>query len=114
MGAFEELSWRGLVQQTTAENMAEMLAKPLAVYSGFDPTAASLHAGNLVPLMLLTHLRRHGHQALPLVGGATGMIGDPSGKTSERTLLDGEKVLGNTAKIRAQIERFFANDEGPP
>ena len=114
MGAFEELSWRGLVQQTTAENMAEILGKPLAVYSGFDPTAASLHAGNLVPLMLLTHLRRHGHQALPLVGGATGMIGDPSGKTSERTLLDGEKVLENTSKIRAQIERFFANDEGPP
>ena len=114
MGAFEELSWRGLVAQTTAENMAEVLGKPLAVYSGFDPTAASLHAGNLVPLMLLTHLRRHGHQALPLVGGATGMIGDPSGKTSERTLLDSEKVLENTAKIRAQIERFFANDEGPP
>ena len=66
--------------QTTAENMAEVLGKPLAVYSGFDPTAASLHAGNLVPLMLLTHLRRHGHQALPLVGGATGMIGDPLGQ----------------------------------
>ncbi len=58
MGAFEELSWRGLVHQTTAENMAEVLAKPLAVYSGFDPTAHSLHAGNLVPLMLLTQLRR--------------------------------------------------------
>jgi tyrosyl-tRNA synthetase len=114
MGAFEELSWRGLVAQATAENMAEVLAKPLAVYSGFDPTAASLHAGNLVPLMLLTHLRRHGHQALPLVGGATGMIGDPSGKTSERTLLDEEKVRANTGKIRAQIERFFAVDDGPP
>ena len=59
--AFAELSWRGLVQQTTAENMAEVLSKPIAVYSGFDPTATSLHAGNLVPLMLLTHLRRHGH-----------------------------------------------------
>src|SRR5579863_5463140 len=104
MGAFEELSWRGLVQQATAENMTEILGTPLAVYSGFDPTAASLHAGNLVPLMLLTHLRRHGHQALPLVGGATGMIGDPSGKSSERTLLDLEKVRSNTDKFRAQIE----------
>jgi tyrosyl-tRNA synthetase len=112
--AFDELSWRGLVQQTTAENMAEILSKPLAVYSGFDPTATSLHAGNLVPLMLLTHLRRHGHKALPLVGGATGMIGDPSGKSSERTLLDQERVRDNTGKIRAQIEKFFASDEGPP
>ncbi|HXU63498.1 MAG TPA: tyrosine--tRNA ligase [Polyangia bacterium] len=112
--AFDELSWRGLVQQTTAENMAEILSKPLAVYSGFDPTATSLHAGNLVPLMLLAHFRRHGHRALPLVGGATGMIGDPSGKSSERTLLDQERVRDNTGKIRAQIEKFFASDEGPP
>jgi tyrosyl-tRNA synthetase len=114
MGVFEELSWRGLVQQTTAENMAEVLAKPLAVYSGFDPSAASLHAGNLVPLMMLTHLRRAGHQVLPLVGGATGMIGDPSGKSSERQLLDHDRLTENTGKIRGQIERFFANDEGPP
>jgi len=112
--AFDELSWRGLVQQTTAENMAEILSKPLAVYAGFDPTAASLHAGNLVPLMLLAHFRRHGHRALPLIGGATGMIGDPSGKSSERTLLDQERVRDNTGKIRAQIEKFFASDEGPP
>jgi tyrosyl-tRNA synthetase len=100
--AFDELAWRGLVQQTTAQNMAEVLSKPIAVYTGFDPTATSLHAGNLVPLMLLTHLRRHGHKVLPLVGGATGMIGDPSGKSSERTLLD-------------QIQEFFAGaDEGAP
>jgi tyrosyl-tRNA synthetase len=114
MGAFEELSWRGLVAQATAENMGEVLSKPLTVYSGFDPTAASLHAGSLLPLMLLTHLRRAGHQLLPLVGGATGMIGDPSGKASERTLLDQELVRANTAKCRAQIEKFFATDEGPP
>jgi tyrosyl-tRNA synthetase len=114
MGAFEELSWRGLVQQTTAETMGEVLAKPLTVYSGFDPSAASLHAGNLVPMMMLTHLRRAGHHVLPLVGGATGMIGDPSGKASERQLLDAERLTDNTGKIRAQIERFFANDEGPP
>ena len=111
---FEELSWRGLVQQATSENMAEVLAQPLAVYSGFDPTASSLHAGNLVPLMLMAHLRRHGHQVLPLVGGATGMIGDPSGKATERNLLDAELVRDNTGKIVAQIEGFFAADEGPP
>ncbi|MES1164218.1 MAG: tyrosine--tRNA ligase, partial [Verrucomicrobiota bacterium] len=114
--AFDELSWRGLIQQTTAENLAEVLSKPIAVYSGFDPTATSLHAGNLVPLMLLTHLRRHGgHKVLPLVGGATGMIGDPSGKSNERTLLDQDRVRDNTGKIRVQIEKFFAGaDDGPP
>ena len=58
MGAFEELTWRGLVQQTTAENFGEVLAKPLTIYVGFDPSAPSLHAGNLVPLMMMTHLRR--------------------------------------------------------
>ena len=114
MGAFEELSWRGLVAQTTTENMGEVLSSPITVYSGFDPSAPSLHAGNLVPLMMMTHLRRAGHQVLPLVGGATGMIGDPSGKTSERQLLDADRLNDNTGKIRGQIERFFANDEGPP
>ena len=97
MGAFEELSWRGLVQQTTAENMGEVLSSPITVYSGFDPSAPSLHAGNLVPLMMLTHLRRAGHQVLPLIGGATGMIGDPSGKSSERQLLDAERPDGQHA-----------------
>ena len=114
MGAFDDFSWRGLVQQTTAEDPAQVLSKPLTVYAGFDPSAPSLHAGNLVPLMTLTHLRRHGHQILPLVGGATGMIGDPSGKTSERKLLGNELLVENTGKIKAQIEKFFATDEGPP
>ncbi|HLK93273.1 MAG TPA: tyrosine--tRNA ligase [Polyangia bacterium] len=114
MGAFEELSWRGLVAQSTVENIGEVLSKPQTIYSGFDPTAASLHAGSLLPLMLLAHLRRHGHHVLPLLGGATGMIGDPSGKSSERSLLDLEKVRANTEKFRAQIERFFADGEGPP
>src|SRR4030095_11591881 len=103
MGAFEELSWRGLVQQTTAENMGEVLSSPITVYSGFDPSAPSLHAGNLVPLMMMTHLPRAGQQVLPLVGGATGMIGDPSGKTSERQLLDADRLIDNTGKIRGQI-----------
>jgi len=114
MGAFEELTWRGLVQQTTAENMAEVLATPLTMYVGCDPSAPSLHAGNLVPLMLMTHLRRAGHQVIALVGGATGMIGDPSGKSSERKLLGTDEVSGNTRKLSEQIARFFGNDEGPP
>ena len=114
MGAFEELSWRGLVQQTTAENFGEVLAKPLTLYVGFDPSARSLHAGSLVPLMLMSHLRRHGHQVLALVGGATGMIGDPSGKSGERKLLDSEAVTDNSRALRAQLEGFFAPDDGPP
>jgi len=117
MGAFEELTWRGLVQQTTAENMGEVLAKPLTLYIGFDPSGASLHAGSLVPLMLMSHLRRAGHQVLALVGGATGMIGDPSGKSGERKLLTTEQVTANTRQLHAQIEGFFARDEadaGPP
>ena len=114
MGAFEELTWRGLVQQTTAENMGEVLATPLTMYVGCDPSAPSLHAGNLVPLMLMTHLRRAGHQVIALVGGATGMIGDPSGKSSERKLLGNDEVTANTRRLRAQIEGFFANDDGPP
>ena len=114
MGAFEELTWRGLVQQTTAENFGDVLAKPLTLYVGFDPSAASLHAGNLMPLMLMSHLRRAGHQVIALVGGATGMIGDPSGKSSERKLLSTDEITANSRGVRAQIERFFANDEGPP
>jgi tyrosyl-tRNA synthetase len=114
MGAFEELSWRGLVQQTTTENFAEVLATPLTMYVGADPSAPSLHAGNLVPLMLMTHLRRAGHQVIALVGGATGMIGDPSGKSSERKLLANDEVSNNTAKLTAQIDKFFGNDDGPP
>jgi tyrosyl-tRNA synthetase len=113
MGAFEELTWRGLVQQTTAEGFGEVLASPVAIYTGFDPSAPSLHAGNLVPLMTMSHLRRHGHELLPLVGGATGMIGDPSGKSSERKLLSTEELAENARRLSAQVEKFFAFDEGP-
>ncbi len=113
MGAFEELSWRGLVQQTTAESFGEVLAQPITLYSGFDPTAPSLHAGNLVPLMVMTHAA--GRTPGPAARGrGDGMIGDPSGKTSERQLLEGDVLRDNTAKIRGQIEAFFANDDGPP
>ncbi len=114
MGAFEELTWRGLVQQTTSDNLAQLLATPTVIYTGFDPSASSLHAGTLVPLMTMAHLRRHGHQIIALVGGATGMIGDPSGKTSERKLLDAEEVGANTRQLAAQLATFFETGEGPP
>jgi tyrosyl-tRNA synthetase len=114
MGAFEELSWRGLVQQTTSDHLAELLATPTVIYTGFDPSASSLHAGTLVPLMTMAHLRRHGHRIIALVGGATGMIGDPSGKTSERKLLDADEVGANTRQLAAQLARFFEAGEGPP
>jgi tyrosyl-tRNA synthetase len=113
MGAYEELSWRGLVHQTTSENLAQISAEPLVLYTGFDPSAASLHAGTLVPLMTMAHFRRAGHKVLALVGGATGMIGDPSGKASERKLLSAEDVAGNTTRLAAQLSRFFAADDGP-
>jgi tyrosyl-tRNA synthetase len=114
MGAFEELTWRGLVQQTTSDQLADLLAAPTVIYTGFDPSASSLHAGTLVPLMTMAHLRRHGHQIIALVGGATGMIGDPSGKTSERKLLGADEVGANTQQLTAQLTRFFAEGEGPP
>ena len=113
MGAYEELAWRGLVHQTTADNFAQISAEPLVLYTGFDPSASSLHAGTLVPLMTMAHFRRHGHKVLALVGGATGMIGDPSGKTSERKLLGAEEVAGNTAQLAAQLSRFFGGEDGP-
>jgi len=103
----DELRWRGLVHQHT-EGVPQLLASgPVSAYIGFDPTGSSLHVGSLVPIMILVHLQRHGHRPVALVGGGTGMIGDPSGKTTERQLLTPEQVMQNTAGIRAQLERFL-------
>jgi tyrosyl-tRNA synthetase len=108
----DELRWRGLVHQHT-EGVPELLASgPVSAYIGFDPTGSSLHVGSLVPIMILVHLQRHGHRPIALVGGGTGMIGDPSGKTTERQLLTPEQVAENTRGIRAQLERFLSF-EGP-
>jgi tyrosyl-tRNA synthetase len=102
-----ELSWRGLLYQHT-EALGEALARgPVSGYCGFDPTAPSLHVGNLVPVMGLVHLQRAGHRPVALVGGGTGMIGDPSGKAAERQLNTREKVEENVRGIRAQLERFL-------
>src|SRR5688572_33011058 len=102
----EEFRWRGLLQDMS-EGAAAHLAAPRAVYIGFDPTSASLHAGSLVPIMGLVHAQRHGHHPIPLVGGGTGLIGDPSGRSEERQLLTRETAAANAAGIRAQLERFL-------
>ena len=109
-GFIDELRWRGMLQDSTP-GVEEHLAKgPQRGYIGFDPTADSLHVGNLVQIMFLTHFQRSGHRAVALVGGATGMVGDPSGKKSERNLLDETSLRHNEACIKAQLERFLDFD----
>ena len=109
-GFIDELRWRGMLQDSTP-GVEEHLAKgPQRGYIGFDPTADSLHVGNLVQIMFLMHFQRSGHRAVALVGGATGMVGDPSGKKSERNLLDEDALRHNEACIKAQLERFLDFD----
>jgi tyrosyl-tRNA synthetase len=103
----EELRWRGFLEAATSDDLDEYLSERRTMYVGFDPTADSLHLGNLIPVMALAHAQRNGHRPLVLVGGGTGLIGDPSGKTSERTLLTKEKADYNAAQIRTQLSRFF-------
>lgn len=105
----EELTWRGLLYQQT-EGLGPHLAKQVVTaYCGFDPTAPSLHIGNLVPTMLLVHLARAGHKAIALVGGGTAMIGDPSGKSEERPLASAGEIEANAGRIHAQLSRLFAS-----
>lgn len=103
----DELSWRGLVYQQT-DGLADALATgEVSAYVGFDPTASSLHIGSLVPVMGLAHLQRAGHRPVALVGGGTGMIGDPSGRTSERQLLSEEEIEANARAIGKQLSQFL-------
>ncbi len=103
-----ELEWRGLLHQTTdREELRKYLSQPRVVYVGFDPTAESLHVGSLIPLMLLRRFQKAGHHPIALVGGATGMIGDPSGKSDERNLLSKETLAQNVAGMRHQMEQFL-------
>jgi tyrosyl-tRNA synthetase len=102
-----ELRWRGLLFQYTEGAPAALAGDPLTAYCGFDPTAPSLHVGSLVPVMGLVHLQRAGHRPVALVGGGTGLIGDPSGKTAERPLAEEAAVDANAASLRAQLERFL-------
>jgi tyrosyl-tRNA synthetase len=103
----DELRWRGLLYQHTDEVAGALESGPLTGYIGFDPTAPSLHIGNLLVIMLLVRLQRYGHRPVALVGGGTGLIGDPGGKLSERPLADAETVAVNAARIRTQLERFL-------
>lgn len=108
----EELRWRGMIHDMmpgTEEHLAKGMASG---YIGFDPTADSLHIGSLVQIMLLMHFQRAGHKPLALVGGATGMVGDPSGKSEERNLLDEKTLNHNVACVRAQLEKFLDFDCG--
>jgi tyrosyl-tRNA synthetase len=111
----DELSWRGLVAiSTDLDELREALASgPVTLYGGFDPTAPGLHIGNLVLLLTLRRFQLAGHRPIALVGGATGLIGDPSGKSAERVLNPPEVVAGWTARIRAEVERFLDFGPGP-
>jgi tyrosyl-tRNA synthetase len=111
----DDLLARGLVQDhTDLDALRERLARgPMALYVGFDPTADSLHVGNLVPLLLLRRFQDAGHLPIALAGGATGMIGDPGGRSEERSLLDGETLDRNTRAIKAQLSAFLDFEPGP-
>ena len=114
MNLLEDLRWRGLLAQSTDEAaLIESLKKPITLYVGFDPTAASLHVGNLVVLLVLRRFQLAGHTPIALVGGATGLVGDPSGKNDERTLNSNEIVEGWVNRIRTQVSAFLDFDQAP-
>jgi len=106
----EELRWRGMVHDIMPGTEAQLLKESTTAYIGFDPTSDSLHIGSLVPIILLVHLERAGHRPIALVGGATGMIGDPSGKSDERNLLNEEQLAHNVMGIRNTMARFLNFD----
>ena len=110
----DELEWRGLIAQSTDRDAlaAELDSGPITVYSGFDPTAPSLHAGHLIPLLTLRRFQQAGHRPIVLAGGATGMIGDPR-DTGERTLNTADTVAEWADRIRGQLERFVDFDDSP-
>ncbi|NND89181.1 MAG: tyrosine--tRNA ligase [Flavobacteriaceae bacterium] len=110
----KELEWRGMIHDVMPETEKHLLEQMRTAYVGFDPTADSLHIGNLVPIMLLAFYQRCGHQPVALVGGATGMIGDPSGKSSERNLLDEATLRHNQDCVRKQLSQFLDFSSGQP
>lgn len=108
----EELKWRGLLHDAMPGTQELLNREMVTGYVGFDPTADSLHIGNLVPVMLLMHLQRAGHRPIALVGGATGMIGDPSGKSAERNLLDEATLQRNVEGVKGQLLKFLNFTDG--
>ncbi len=104
----EDLEWRGLIAQSTdRKELEQALAKPMSLYLGFDPTAPSLHVGNLVVLLVLRRFQLAGHRPIPLVGGATGLVGDPSGRSEERSLNDEQVIAEWVSKIKKQLEKII-------
>ena len=115
LAVLDDLGWRGLVAQTTdADALRRHLAAgPVTLYCGFDPTADSLHVGNLVPLLALRRFQLAGHRPIALAGGATGFIGDPSGRSTERVLMTADVVAARVARIQSQMEQFLDFGDGP-
>ena len=107
MQLLDELSWRGMIQDIMPGTKEQLDKEMTTGYIGFDPTADSLHIGSLVPILLLVHFQRAGHKPIALVGGATGMVGDPSGKSEERNLLNEETLTRNIAGVKSQLEKFL-------
>ncbi len=103
----EELKWRGLIQDIMPGTEEQLCKEPTAGYVGFDPTADSLHIGSLIPIIVLMHLQKFGHKPIALVGGATGMVGDPSGKSEERNLLNTDVLSYNLKSVEKQLEKFL-------
>src|ERR1044071_6349160 len=114
MNLIEELRWRGMIQDIMPGTEEQLQKEMTAAYIGFDPTAESLHIGSLVPILLLVHLQRAGHKPIALVGGATGMVGDPSGKSEERNLLNEDTLSKNVAGIKAQLEKYLDFNQSRP
>lgn len=112
---FEELKWRGLIQDSTPSIDEQLDKNSLVAYIGFDPTSDSLHIGSLVQLIILKHFQEYGHKPILLIGGATAMIGDPSGKSKERNLLDQNEISENITQIKNQVAKFldFKNSKNP-
>ncbi|HEV2354939.1 MAG TPA: tyrosine--tRNA ligase [Puia sp.] len=114
MNLIEELTWRGMIQDIMPGTEEQLAKEMTSGYIGFDPTSDSLHIGSLVPILLLVHLQRAGHKPVALVGGATGMVGDPSGKSEERNLLSEDVLNHNLACVRRQLEKYLDFDGTKP
>jgi tyrosyl-tRNA synthetase len=114
MNLIEELRWREMLQDIMPGTEEQLNKEQTSAYIGFDPTAESLHIGSLVPILLLVHLQKAGHKPFALIGGATGMVGDPSGKSEERNLLSEDVLQRNLAGVKKQLEKFLDFDESKP
>ncbi|HTL09629.1 MAG TPA: tyrosine--tRNA ligase [Chitinophagaceae bacterium] len=114
MNLIKELRWRGMIQDIMPGTEEQLQKEMTSAYIGFDPTADSLHIGSLVPILLLVHLQKAGHKPVALVGGATGMVGDPSGKSEERNLLDEETLARNQAGVKKQLMQYLDFDASKP